>query len=159
MFDEIRKDIWQLHEDGAYIVIPTNGSVKRNGECVMGRGLAFQASNRFQNLAQVLGTKIMEAGNVVHAFLEYRLYTFPVKNMWQEDADLGLIERSLQQLVGKARLVNRYPVALPRVGCGNGRLAWEDVKPVLEKYLDENFVVAYSPEHESRPFVTRLPLG
>ena len=36
-------------------------------------------------------------------------------------------------------------VALPRVGRGNGRLDWKDVKPILEG-LDDRFVVCYMLE-------------
>ncbi len=150
MISEMPRDIWKLHEDGLYVVIPTNGTVKSNGEAVMGRGLAFQASLRFQNLPQVLGTKLLQSGNNVYIMPEYRLITFPVKHQWHQMADPVLIEQSLVQLVGKVRLINKYPVALPRVGCGNGGLKWDDVRPLLEKHLDVNFVVAYSAEHDGK---------
>ena len=32
-------------------------------------------------------------------------------------------------------------IYMVRPGCGYGQLDWEDVKPILEKYLDERFIV------------------
>jgi len=37
----IKDDIWKYHDRHTPIVITTNGYVKRNGECVMGRGIAL----------------------------------------------------------------------------------------------------------------------
>lgn len=156
MLNEVNRDIWTYHADGNYVVIPTNGTVKKNGEAVMGRGLAFQAAWRFSNLSQVLGTHLLSGGNNVYAFPAYRLITFPVKHHWHEAADLELIEKSFQQLVPKANQLGKFPVVLPRVGCGNGRLLWENVRPVAERYLNDNFVVTYSFEHDGRDSNPRI---
>ena len=37
-------------------------------------------------------------------------------------------------------------VVLPRLGCGLGQLRWDDVKPILERYLDDRFIVLTPPE-------------
>lgn len=61
-----------------------------------------------------------------------------------EKADLELIERSCKQLkamFGFASGRSREEVYLVRPGCGNGGLDWGDVKPILEKYLDDRFIV------------------
>jgi len=42
----IKGDIWNLHKVG-WIIIPTNGFVKKNGENVMGRGLAKQVKDKY----------------------------------------------------------------------------------------------------------------
>ena len=39
----IKGNIWEYWKKGFNIVIPTNGYIKRDGSCVMGKGLAFQA--------------------------------------------------------------------------------------------------------------------
>ena len=72
-----------------------------------------------------------------------KIVTFPVKYNWYEKADLDLIDRSARELKtlfpeGSSGL---DPIYLVRPGCMNGKLDWEDVKPVLEKYLNNNFII------------------
>ena len=139
-------NIWDYHKQSNWIVITTNGTVKSNGECVMGRGVAKQAKMLYPELPSDLGTLIKLQGNFVYLFSKYRIITFPVKYNWYEKADIKLIEQSTKELVGAYEIIN-YPkkldfnVCLVRPGCGNGQLNWEDVKPVLEKYLDDHFIV------------------
>lgn len=135
-------NIWTFQRNDSHIVIPTNGFVKSNGRAVMGRGLAAQCANYYPDMPKRLGEHIEGNGNHVGEFWtirqynspEHFIFTFPVKHKWWEDADLELIERSAKELAemteGKI-----YRVYLPLVGCGNGRLKWEDVKPILQKYL------------------------
>lgn len=84
-------------------------------------------------------------------YAPYVLVSFPVKPAlgpsgepgWKAPADLGIIERSARQLVTAAdnSALNWNTVLLPQPGTGNGRLKWEDVKPVIEPILDDRFVV------------------
>lgn len=48
-------DVWQLANELDTIVIPTNEGWKRNGQNVMGRGLAAQAAKRWPNLPAIYG--------------------------------------------------------------------------------------------------------
>ena len=137
--EEVIGDIWKYHELGYWIVIPTNGFVKKeSGECVMGRGLALQAKLKFPKLPFELGALIDKYGNCGFVFPQYRLFSFPVKHNWWESADIELIKQSCEGLV----VCSYYnwskipqPIYLPRVGCGNGKLRWKDVKPVIEEGL------------------------
>ena len=70
---EIEGDIWDFHKAGFFIVIPTNGFIKNDGECVMGRGLAYEAKRRFPDLPLELGKRIREYGNVVFVFVRTML--------------------------------------------------------------------------------------
>jgi len=110
----------------------------------MGKGLALQAKEKFPELPLELGTRITHYGNKVFVFMLYRLIMFPVKSVWYENAKLELIEKSCKEL----KEIFRYnlsdlpvPVYLPKVGCGNGGLNWNEVKPILEKILDDRFIV------------------
>lgn len=141
---EVKGNLWDLPADA--IVITTNGFVKKNGSCVMGKGCALEAKKLYPKLEYTLGAEILAYGNHVHWLTtdaRWAIFSFPVKHNWWEKADLNLIERSCTELVtlvdnsfGKDRIPF---IAVPRPGCGNGQLDWADVKPICEKYFDNRF--------------------
>src|SRR5438046_10271486 len=135
-----KTDIWTLHGAGGWIVVPTNGYVKRNGEAVMGRGLAFQCSKKFPVMPKLLVERLKDKGNHVNRFPEpLRIYTFPVKHYWEDRAELGLILRSLREIALMAYEPD-VKIYMPRVGCGNGTLKWATVRPLVA-LLDNRFIV------------------
>lgn len=143
-------DIWgYLNEPhNCEIVIPTNVGWKADGLNVMGAGLAKQAVKKYgRGIAEWYGAICRACGPntpvVVHE--ELPLVFFPVKPLnydephlsWRSNADIPLIERSLDQL-SKLRL---GPFAIPMVGCGNGGLDESDVYPIIQKtFRHENHV-------------------
>jgi hypothetical protein len=143
----LNEDIWEKHKQGKYIIIPTNGDWNRFGEAVMGRGLALQAKTNFPLLPKMLGNLLKKHGNIGFEFPMWNLFTFPVKIHWSEQANLELIEQSTKdleefELCIKSKINFPLPIYLPKVGCGNGKLDWADVKPILEKYLNpEKFII------------------
>ena len=147
---EVKGNLWNLPAD--VIAITTNGMVKKNGECVMGRGCALQAKTAYPGIALTLGDLITRLGNNVHRIPQDRddriIFSFPVKENWFDNADLDIIELSCFQLVeevDKLELeLNRRPfVAVPRPGCGNGKLSWDDVRPICKHYFDDRFGVVF----------------
>lgn len=140
---QLKGNLWYFHTWGYWIVIPTNGFVKNDGNAVMGRGVARQATKHFPGIDKKLGQAITEHGNRPIAFSNQRLLTFPTKHHWVQEADIELIGTSAELLV---ELVDKHKLAapyyLPRVGCGNGKKKWEtEVHPVLKEILDDRFVV------------------
>lgn len=152
---EIKGDLWDVAEalQADAVVITTNGFVKKNGEAVMGRGVALEAKQRWGDLPRLLGASIRKFGNKLHAFTlelpngtSQTIITFPVKTNWWEKADPELIYHSALNLKVWAEHLsyNIKCIVLPRPGCGNGGLEWERVKPILEKWLgDDRFVVVH----------------
>lgn len=155
---ERKGDIWTYDDverkDGQswpWIVIPTNGETKVNGEAVMGAGVAKDAAVRFPLLARKLGAKLREGGN--HVFFleqtavkgETRLFrglvAFPTKHKWRDMSSLELIEQSAKELRDLVLHCKPAAVILPRVGTGLGGLGWKVVKPVLERHLTEDLYV------------------
>ena len=139
---EIKGNIWDFHKQGCWITITTNGTVRVDESCVMGKGVASQAKIRFPKLPHELGKSVTKFGNHLVQFAEYGIVTFPVKYSWWEEADMMLIKRSTQELieaVDKSGIPT--PIYMVRPGCGNGGLDWKDVKPIIEVILDDRFIV------------------
>jgi hypothetical protein len=139
---EVRGDLWVYPAE--WRIITTNGTIRKDGCCVMGRGCAFEATQRFPMLAKELGQRIKRGGNVVHSFPQYGLLTFPVKHHWHDAADLDLIRQSTEDL--KRYLSPHLRYSMPRAGCGNGRLCWADVKPILATLPDNVRVISFPNE-------------
>lgn len=139
---EVTGDLWSYPADA--MVIPTNGSVRKDGTAIMGAGVAKEAARRWPDLPDRLGQDIREEGVRVAVLLQDDVYVvaFPTKiSPWQKSR-LDLIETGARDLakLSSRRWTNWETVVLPRVGCGLGGLDWEDVKPVLSRYLDDRFV-------------------
>ncbi len=140
---EIKGNIWDFHKKGHWIVITTNGTVKANGEAVMGRGIALQAKRRYPDIPKLLGENIRKYGNRPYQLFPYRVITLPVKFHWRTKADLNLIREGLIQISDILFHFGHKKVYMVRPGCGNGQLDWEDVKPVLERFLGDRFVIVH----------------
>jgi hypothetical protein len=128
---ETNGDIMDHWRAGAIIGITTNGFVKRSGQAVMGAGIAksFRDANPGFDLA--LGRKLQVLGNEPMLFPDYRVFTFPVKHNWWEEADLDLIDRSAR-IIADRYLGKRLDFVRP--GTGNGKRSWEkEVRPILQE--------------------------
>lgn len=141
-------DLFNVAKEGDTICITTNGFVKENGECVMGRGIALIISRvKLQNCRTVckyLGSLIKTYGNRcfnLGIWNGITLASFVVKHNWWENADIELIKTSCKQIMEMADKWKWSNIYLPQPGCGNGKLNWEDVKPVIEPLLDDRFII------------------
>ncbi len=158
---EVYGDIWDLADevlDDVGICITTNGYVRKDGKAVMGRGIAKEAAGRFRWLPQTLAEHIKHNGNIVGCWgadydptydKSYFIISFPVKPIygsrgemgWQANADLNIIKQSAEDLMAFPKWQIPKTILLPRPGCGNGGLKWEQVKPVIEPILDDRVTV------------------
>jgi hypothetical protein len=142
---EARGDIWDWLKDGYRVVIPVNIGWKLDGANVMGRGLAAQAAKRYPSLPAWWGAYCKKhrdrAGVTIYP--EAPLLLFPTKPLnnetphlsWRSESSLRLVERSTAELLG---LPKDWKIALPLVGCGNGKLDPNDVLPILRQKLNED---------------------
>lgn len=166
MHDLTGVDLFEIDADA--VCISTNGFVTSNGNCVMGRGCAFEAANLFPDVPRTLGTMIRNHSNIVQVVKVIdgcSLVAFPVKHTsgictgdnvvsharfkyprgttvpgFHLKANMSLIIKSAFELKQLADMKGWKTVALPRVGCGAGELDWNAVKPVLQSMLDDRFI-------------------
>ena len=141
-------EVFDMVKDGEVICVTTNGFVKANGGCVMGRGIARQVRDMFPGIDIRLGGYIKKYGNrcfnladVTMNGKKFRLVSFPVKHIWSDQADINLIIKSCGELMELADKYGYKKIYLPAPGCGNGRLNYEhEVKPWIENLLDDRVV-------------------
>jgi hypothetical protein len=132
-----------------YVIITTNGIVKKNGEAVMGAGLAKLASEHYQGLPKQLARHLERYGNRCFIFPKYNLITFPTKHHFKDKSDDELINKSLSELKIMIHKFGITKVYMPRIGCLNGGLDWKYVKSIIEFWLrheiDDDIVVYTEP--------------
>jgi hypothetical protein len=129
-------------------VITTNGYIRNDGCAVLGRGVAKVAASLRKELPHILGDYLLSYGNFPFV-LPGNFVTLPVKHRWDEKADPTLIERSLfilEDLIAAYgwTVASGKTIYLPRPGCGNGQLGWEQVRPLVEYHMNYENVVVWS---------------
>jgi O-acetyl-ADP-ribose deacetylase (regulator of RNase III) len=111
---------------------------------VMGKGIALQFKEEFPYNFKVYQAACkrqeLKPGKllVVHEAKldgERIIINFPTKTEWHLKSRYEYIEEGLKEL---ARVIvdNKITsIAIPPLGCGNGGLKWEKVKPLIERHL------------------------
>ena len=144
---EARMNLWEAEAD--LRVITTNPIIDRHGAAVMGQGCAREAKERITGLEYHFAKLLRRHGNRVMRMTKPKkgaaLASFPVKHHWREAADPDLIVRSAHQLVALADKFGYSQIVLARPGCGNGRLRWDDIRPLLAGILDDRFTILTFP--------------
>lgn len=140
---EIEGNIWDYYGvDNFVVCIPVNSQRDSRGLAIMGAGLALEAKLKIKGIATELGL-MLKYGNDVHSLDQGRIRSFPTKYRWKENASLALIQESVYSLGAEARGSPDTIFVMTRVGCGLGKLRWEEVKPILEQLPDNCWVVSY----------------
>lgn len=111
---------------------------------VMGKGIALQFKEAFpmnyKIYAAACKKKELKTGQLLivkEQTLEGEkiIINFPTKTEWYMKSKYEYVEEGLKEL---AKVIEEYKIesiAIPPLGCGNGGLKWEKVKPMIEKYL------------------------
>lgn len=139
---EVKGDLWKFHEADKWVCITTNGTVRKDGRLVMGRGCALEAALKFPDLSKYLGSLVKGFGNIPLVLEKQTIITFPVKYHWHEKANLNLIIQSAHMVKKIVDMMELKELHIPRPGCGNGKLDWSVVKPELKKiFTDDRFII------------------
>lgn len=122
---------------------------------VMGKGIALQFKNKWP--ANFVQYQIeCKVGNVrpgrmlVHdsggLMKPNYIVNFPTKDHWRGASKIEFIRDGLVDLIAQVRKLGIRSIAVPPLGCGNGGLAWDEVKPLIESAFSQ------LPEVEVRLF-------
>jgi O-acetyl-ADP-ribose deacetylase (regulator of RNase III) len=126
---------------------------------VMGKGIALQFKNRFSNNYKIYqeACKAKSFGVGELLVVEEKdlnekklIINFPTKAHWRADSKYEYIESGLKELSKLILDKKITSIALPPLGCGNGGLDWEKVKPMIDQYLGDlpAEVLVYTPNDQ-----------
>lgn len=107
---------------------------------VMGKGIALEFKQRYPDMfcmyKDLCDEERLKIGSL---FLwkksEKWVLLFPTKKHWKQPSELEYIEQGLIKFANNWDSLGADSIAFPRLGCGNGNLDWEEVRPLMEKYL------------------------
>jgi O-acetyl-ADP-ribose deacetylase (regulator of RNase III) len=132
-----------------------------NTEGIMGKGLALQFKKAFPDAfaeyerACKDGSVNVGRMHVVRRLASPRfIINFPTKKHWRYPSKLEYIEAGLEDLVTRVRELEIGSIAIPPLGCGNGGLDWNDVKPRIVgafRSLPDVRVVLFEPGGDPLP--------
>jgi len=112
---------------------------------VMGKGIALQFKERFplnfKLYADACKKGLVTVGKMFvvkeNTFKgEKIIINFPTKTEWYKKSQYLYIEEGLKDLVNVIEKYEIQSLAIPPLGSGNGGLKWENVKLLMNKYLE-----------------------
>lgn len=127
---------------GNLLDAPTEALVNTVNEVgVMGKGVALMFKERFPTASKryIAASKEgqVRVGKVFvteseELFPKWIIH-FPTKKHWRNPSKLDWIRDGLRDLVRVVRERGITSIAIPPLGCGNGKLDWADVRPLIEE--------------------------
>lgn len=132
MIEYIEGDIFN---SPAQVIVNTVNTVG-----VMGKGLALSFKNRypemFRSYRHACDKNLLKIGKLMLFYSpDHWILLFPTKENWRYPSKPEYIEAGLVKFVQTYADKSITSIAFPRLGCGNGELNWDDVRPIMEKYL------------------------
>lgn len=109
---------------------------------VMGKGIALEFKkcypDMFQAYRDICDKRKLKIGSLMLCYEpDHWILLFPTKEHWRNPSRLEYIEAGLAKFCRTYAEKGITSVAFPRLGCGNGELDWSEVRPIMEKYLQD----------------------
>lgn len=130
-----------IFTSGAEVLVNTVNCVG-----VMGKGLALEVKWRFPKVFEdyhyaceaglvVPGRVFISATGLLPPEGPRFVANLPTKRHWRDGSRLDDIEAGLVDLARRLTVLGVESVAVPALGCRNGGLRWDDVRPLIEEIL------------------------
>ena len=125
---------------------------------VMGKGIALDFKQRYPQMFEDYKARC-SIGNVKPGtpYLwedeRVQILNFPTKRHWRDNSLIQDIELGLAYLAQHYTELGIHSIAMPPLGCGNGGLDWNVVKPLITRYLShipDLEVFVYEPQIAQR---------
>ena len=120
---------------------------------VMGKGLAKAFRERdpamYEAYKSICERELLEPGKLwLWQGSKSWILNFPTKKHWRNPSRIEWIESGLRKFVAEYANHGIKEISFPRLGCGNGNLNWEDVRPLMERYLKDVDIAVYVHDYK-----------
>ena len=134
MIKYIKGNLLSAHTEALVNTVNTVG--------VMGKGIALSFKKKYPEMFTIYRKACDKHQLVIGKLMlwygpDHWILNFPTKEHWRNPSKMEYIEKGLMAFQRKYADYNITSIAFPKLGCGNGELDWEQVKPLMEKYLKE----------------------
>lgn len=140
---EVNSNIWKYKLEDKWMIIATNGTVKKGKSIMRDDGISMQVDFIYNDFSAKLGGLIEKAGNIPVCLKEYKIITLPVKKSYKDKSDIELIKAGIPNLIKFIDKLELDEIYMVQPGCGDDDLDWKkEVRPVIKKLLDDRFIIA-----------------
>ena len=125
-----------LFESQAEVLVNTVNCVG-----VMGKGIALEFKKRYPQMFDEYA-RLCREGQILPGkpylytdLIGNKVLNFPTKDDWRTPSRLSYIQNGLEWFRSNYSKLGIKSIAFPPLGCGNGGLKWDDVGPMMYRYL------------------------
>ncbi|MBA2392109.1 MAG: macro domain-containing protein [Ktedonobacteraceae bacterium] len=113
-----------------------------NCQGVMGKGLALAFKQRYPDMFTVYQQECKTGKLSIGRPSLYQKSTpwilnFPTKDSWKANSKIEYLEKGLAYFIENYKKASITSIAFPKLGAQNGKLSWNDVGPLMAKYLSK----------------------
>jgi len=138
---EIKENIWIFKNEGEWIVICTNGSIKESGESIMTDNRISAQANIIYDIDKELGSLVSKKGNVPFVFSDFNIITLPIKDTYDGEISMDLIKTNISKLIKLVDKLKLEKVYISKLDTEN-KTNWKKIiRPFLKLSLDDRFVI------------------
>lgn len=109
---------------------------------VMGKGIALEFKKRYPSMFNTYkkhcSSNALRPGSLYLWRSDTKwILNFPTKDHWRDKSEIKYLEDGLQKFVDTYKSKGITSIAFPQLGCANGGLNWNEVEPLMKKYLED----------------------
>ncbi len=132
-----------IFESNAQVIVNTV-----NCQGVMGKGLALAFKQRYPAMFPVYQQECKTGRLRIGRPSLYKestpwILNFPTKDSWKANSRIEYLEKGLEYFITNYKKAGISSIAFPKLGAQNGKLAWDEVGPLMAKYLSDLEIDVY----------------
>jgi O-acetyl-ADP-ribose deacetylase (regulator of RNase III) len=119
-----------------------------NCKGVMGKGLALAFKQKYPSMFPVYQQECKTGKLRIGRPTLYKestpwILNFPTKDHWKPPSKIEYLQKGLEYFITNYKEAGIKSIAFPKLGAQNGKLSWDEVGPVMARYLSQLDIDVY----------------